>query len=290
MKNTKQDAAGKWHGILSRYIPKEHLTGKHTECPLCGGVDRFRFDDKTGNGSYFCNTCGAGTGIHLLAQHQGIAHSEAWKLVDSLVGTVQARQKAEKTDGREIIGKILKTCKPAIECDEVCKYLSSRNIKSTPETILSGLFSLGGEQLVCMVGKASLGRKMTGLHVTYLRDGKKVDRRMYAIESGSMTGSAVRLAYLCDGDSLVIGEGIETSLSAGERFRLPAWAAMDAGKLEKVIIPPQVKNIIIAGDCDESFTGQASAYILAKRLKKEGLNVRVEIPDKIGDWNDYAKD
>lgn len=289
MKNTKQDAAGKWHGILSRYIPKEHLTGNHTACPLCGGgVDRFRFDDKDGSGSYFCNTCGAGTGIHLLAQHQGITHHDAWKLVEKLVSTIEPSKPKQKTDSRELIAKILKTCKPATECPEVRKYLLSRKIKTVPESILSGKFGLAGEELIVMAGKVALGSKMRGLHVTFLRDGEKVARKMYALEKGSLIGGAIRLQKLNGGNSLVVAEGIETALSAGARFNYPAWSCMDAGNLEKVIIPPQVTTVFVAGDNDLSFTGQAAAFALAKRLKRDGLTVHIRIPDEIGDWNDFA--
>ena len=41
-------------------------TGKHTSCPACGGKDRFRFDDKQGDGTFYCNQCGAGNGFQLI--------------------------------------------------------------------------------------------------------------------------------------------------------------------------------------------------------------------------------
>ena len=52
---------GRWADALRSYgLNEKQLSGKHTECPLCGGKDRFRFDDKEGSGSYYCNGCGAG--------------------------------------------------------------------------------------------------------------------------------------------------------------------------------------------------------------------------------------
>ncbi|NYY79755.1 hypothetical protein DMH17_06695 [Raoultella planticola] len=33
---------------------------------MCGGADRFRFDDKEGRGTWFCNQCGAGDGLKLV--------------------------------------------------------------------------------------------------------------------------------------------------------------------------------------------------------------------------------
>lgn len=142
-----------------------------------------------------------------------------------------------------------------------------------------------------MLFKAANGNKLVGLHATYLYNGEKIGRRMYATEQGSMVGSAIRLHKLNGGDSLIVGEGIETCLSAAKLFGMPAWAAMDAGKLEQIEIPAQVKIVWIAADNDLSFTGQASAYKLAKRLKEQGKQVKVMMPEKEGtDWNDYIKE
>jgi len=45
--------------------------------------------------------------------------------------------------------------------------------------------------------------------------------------------------------------------------------------------------VAIFGDCDESFTGQAAAYALARRLVADGVSVVVRIPDTMGqDWAD----
>ena len=40
-------ARGRWAAILPQLgVSPSALTGKHGPCPLCGGRDRFRFDDK----------------------------------------------------------------------------------------------------------------------------------------------------------------------------------------------------------------------------------------------------
>lgn len=286
--NAKEQSQGKWRGILSAYIESEYLTGKHTKCPLCGGVDRFRFDDKEGRGSYFCNSCGAGTGIHLLAQHQGISHKDAWDLVEKIVGTVQIEQKS-KVDEVARIKEILATCKEGGEF--VRQYLSSRYIENSPETLLTGFYWINGGKCQAMIAKAAKGSKLVGLHATFIREDKKIGRRMYAIQKGALVGSAIRLHKLGNSEKLIIGEGIESTLSAAEIRSIPAWAAMDAGKMEMVEIPQQVKTVIIAADNDESFTGQAAAYNLAKRLKSQGKIVEIMMPEKIGtDWNDYLRE
>ena len=44
---------------------------------------------------------------------------------------------------------------------------------------------------------------------------------------------------------------------------------------------------VIFGDNDESYTGQASSFVLARKLKNKGFSVSVRIPETVGtDWAD----
>jgi putative DNA primase/helicase len=57
MEKTKDLAKGRWKEIILALtsISPEKLKNKHQPCPFCGGIDRYRFDDKQGSGSWFCN-------------------------------------------------------------------------------------------------------------------------------------------------------------------------------------------------------------------------------------------
>jgi putative DNA primase/helicase len=58
----KDRAKGRWRNILpSLGIPSKALTNRHGPYPMCGGKDRFRFDDKGGRGTWFCSQCGGAT-------------------------------------------------------------------------------------------------------------------------------------------------------------------------------------------------------------------------------------
>ncbi|NBW15337.1 MAG: hypothetical protein EBR82_45815, partial [Caulobacteraceae bacterium] len=79
-------ARGRWPDLLSQLagLTPEQLTNKHQPCPLCGGEDRYRFDDIDGNGSWFCNQCGgkdhtggAGSGMDMLMRRTGLTYPEA---------------------------------------------------------------------------------------------------------------------------------------------------------------------------------------------------------------------
>jgi putative DNA primase/helicase len=126
------------------------------------------------------------------------------------------------------------------------------------------------------------------LHRTYLTD----DGRKAAVREPRLwmpgiiaKGAAIRLAPA--GEALGIAEGIETALSASALFGVPCWAAGNAGMLAAWQPPPEATRIIIFGDNDPNYTGQAAAYALARRLGSDERVVEVQIPAEVGaDWND----
>lgn len=50
----KATAEGRWEEYLEGKLGLDLNDGKPTECPLCGGEDRFTFDDKLGQGNWYC--------------------------------------------------------------------------------------------------------------------------------------------------------------------------------------------------------------------------------------------
>jgi putative DNA primase/helicase len=129
------------------------------------------------------------------------------------------------------------------------------------------------------------------LHRTYLTvDGHKAPviepRRL--MPGTFAKGAAIRLAPA--GDALGIAEGIETALSASALFGMPCWAAVNAGMLAAWQPPSEAKRIIIFGDNDSNYAGQAAAYALARRLRSDECVVEVQIPAEVGsDWNDVRQ-
>lgn len=273
----------RWRGILGAIgVDDRLLTGKHVACPLCGGKDRFRFDDKDGSGSWLCNRCGAGYGIHLVQKVMGIDFCGAVTAVEKIVGTVAIRRKEAretKTDfsAWKSAGKI---------SGVVEKYLANRRVMAEWLEDVRG----GKWEMVALV-RGCAGQPCQ-IHRTILeqRDGEiRVKRRLFA--PGQLAvGAAVRLSNYHD--TLGIAEGIETAISASCLFRVPCWAALNAGQLEKWVPPEDVSEVIIFGDNDAagdqpSFAGQRASYNLAHRLSRDGWKVEVRIPDTAGhDWND----
>ena len=131
------------------------------------------------------------------------------------------------------------------------------------------------------------------LHRTYLQDGKKAfARESKKVLGAGINGAAIRLFDATD--ELAIAEGIETALAIHLSTGKPVWAAISAGNLEKLWIPESVRRVCLYADndADSEYDGQASAFFLARRLKKEERktgprHVQVFVPKGSGhDWAD----
>jgi hypothetical protein len=133
---------------------------------------------------------------------------------------------------------------------------------------------------------------LTGIHATYLHlDGRRkanFGRPEYQRECrGVARGGAIRLAPYDRERELIVGEGIESTLSAMELFELPGWSAVSAAGMKTVELPSSVRSILIACDNDLSGAGQRNALVAHEKWTAEGRSVRVKCPPVVGhDFND----
>ena len=298
---TWEAAKGRWRGILAALgVPQAALSGRHGPCPLCGGKDRFRWDNKEGSGSYICAACGAGTGFQLAQRFVGGEFADVAGKIDALLGNIKhdPAQRPALSDDEKRAGlrRLYAESAPIRDGDLASVYLASRgfpgptmpcDLRFAPR-IYDGQGGLR-PAMVAVVRDAE--GKPANLHRTFLApDGmSKADcAEPRKIMPGSIpAGAAVRLAAPTMAGELGIAEGIETALACERLFDLPVWSAINAGGMAKWAPPPGVSDVAIFGDCDESFTGQAAAYALARRLVADGVSVVVRIPDTMGqDWAD----
>lgn len=132
--------------------------------------------------------------------------------------------------------------------------------------------------------------ELRAVHRTFLaRDGSGKAPVAPAKMTLGPTGDAViRLAEPEADKPLVIGEGIESAASAGLLIGAPAWAAIAAGNLSRIVLPRVVETVILAADPDP--VGQREAEVAGRRWKAEGRAVRIATPDDPNeDFNDMLR-
>jgi putative DNA primase/helicase len=291
------DFTGKWHGILTASgIPAKFLTGKHTACPMCGGTDRFRFDNKEGKGTWICNQCRSGNGFKLLMLFFQMEFNEVLKLAKEKAGIVHVTPiKPKRTDAENQASnrKLWEGTKPLVEGDFVAKYLNGRGITLLPKMLRKHPQCYSGSHGRTFPAMLGLVKDMAAnsvtIHRTYLTlEGSKaeVDNCRELMSGKIPEGAAIQL--MKPSINLGIAEGIETALSAAQIFGIPVWGAISAVMMEKWIPPEIAKNIFIFGDNDANYTGQKAAYALANKLAVKGLSVQVHIPAS-RDWNDELR-
>ena len=144
--------------------------------------------------------------------------------------------------------------------------------------------------MVCLVQHVEFGS--VGVHATFLQLDNNLLARKAPIEPvrksfGPIRGGAVRLGTIGEGGTLIVGEGIETTLSVSLVLGHPGWAALSANGVAALVLPPQARRIYLAADNDPNDVGQRKALIAAARWRAEGRKVIVAWPPEPGtDFND----
>ena len=145
----------------------------------------------------------------------------------------------------------------------------------------------GNERLPCLLAlvRDIKSNAPLAIHRTALtKDGHKIDR----MSLGPVGGGAIKISTVFEiHRGLMIGEGIETVLSASKYFQFkPVWSLIDAGNLSKFPAPlgGAVKCVTIAIDNDEA--GIEAAEQCTQRLLEAGVEVVTAKPNRVNDFND----
>lgn len=275
---TWEAARGHWKQIFNHFnIDESHFTGKHTACPVCGGKDRFRYDNKEERGTWLCNACGAGNGITLLQKITGRSYREVADEIDGLLGVKHTSSGfAQPSYSYRINHFVRKTARRLDDINPARRYLKSRNLRPTSEVLYCPQINyygeggqIDGEFPAMVVPVVSPEGKLVSHHVTYLTpDGKKAPvqhpKKMLSALA-PMSGSAIRLTRKIY-SHIGIAEGVENALAVSQLYDIPCWACGTADLLASFTPPKGIYSIKIFGDQDKNFKGQRAIYTLANRL------------------------
>lgn len=326
----KREARGQWGYILQDLAPElaEAIdrAPNHVPCPLEGGVDGFRmWPDFQDTGGGVSNKHGMfQDGFSLLMWLKGYSFSDAVKEVFRCVknessAPVPVRKPVyagpDRTKAKASIDKVLSQSRkfPADENNPVTRYLAGRGIifKRLPKDLLfhpshsywdaESKSDLGRYPTMVFPVRNVAGEIMS-LHRTYLSDNgnkAKVPKAKKLMPGcGKISGSAIRLSEI-SGEEMGFAEGVETALAVIKATRMPVWATVSSTMMQTVQIPPEIraklKKVHIWADLDSAKekAGIKGAEILAKRLREDGLEVEIHLPDipippteKSVDWLD----
>lgn len=297
--NIQKDTCGRWHAILTGSgIDSRYLTGKHGPCPICGGNDRWRWDNKDDRGTWFCSHCGAGDGFSLLMKVKGWDFKRCVKEVEPMIGSakrdIQTRRQRSEASLIRAMRDQWEVAKRINENDPVDLYLKNRGIdlRKMPEDRRLNIrlgeckHKTSGDRyhptMLCRMHDVE-GRAIQ-IHRTYLDlFGRKADLTpVRMMMPGCIPkGSAIRLG--APRGALGVAEGVETALAANILYRIPVWAVASASMMLQWNPPKGVERVCIYGDNDKNYAGQSAAYALAHRLAMGGgVDVKVNIPENSG--------
>lgn len=296
-------AVNKWDYIFHS-LGIEVGNGKHCPCPMCGGKDRFRFDNQNGRGTYICNQCGSGDGLELIKHYYNCDAKEAsTKVAEHLNLPNQSDQIRDKTVFRKIDSEQLHNNN--ITANSVCKkveYLLSKATLGQSEYLTKkGLtFDLP------LLDNGRIFAPLLNIKGDYTgaqfieSDGSK-----HLMKSSSKKGAFILVGSILSKpeevcvkllahNEIIICEGVATVISIAEfRHRSLVISAIDAGNLMHVAKAIREINstaeIIIAGDND---IDQSPNKGLAKAMEAaQAVNGYYSIPetDFKADWDDYRQ-
>ncbi|CAO97468.1 TOPRIM and DUF927 domain-containing protein [Erwinia tasmaniensis] len=305
-------AAGRWPGVLAMTgITVPRSPRQHSECPACGGTDRFRFDDG-GRGSHICNQCGAGDGLDLVAKVNDCDTTEAARLVADALGI---DYRAAETDSEAASQRRAQAATERQQREQERQRQAAAD-EAARRANFARHYQTLAEQAQPGESEYLITKGLNGFTFPMLSDGRLL--LALANLSGTVTaaqtitaagakklvaGSEKRGAYHAVNapeapQSIVIAEGLATALTAHLiRPDALAVAAVDAGNLLPVAEAmrqqhPQAK-IIIAADNDHQQGGSETGVSNTGKeaAEKAALSVAgwVSIPptDHKADWNDH---
>ncbi|WP_175949462.1 DUF7146 domain-containing protein [Burkholderia vietnamiensis] len=301
-----------WLSLLQRYgVPESALRGKGSPCPMCGGHDRFTYDNKNGRGDWVCRQCNnghpmAGDGFQLICRTTGIGFVQ---LMRELSGTAPVMPVSRSTSSapapsgkrpasRAFVEKRLKgiwsAARPLSIGDHAMRYLHARipGLRAAPSPALRlGTLDYWHEGKVLGQWPAIVARyerpdgQLGTMHRTFLDPavpakaqivspvGEILKPKLNDKTLNPLAGGAVRLMEPIDGE-IGVAEGLETAYAAHMLFDVPVWYCLNRVLLSQFVVPDGfgIRVVHIFVDYDE---------MDPKTGKSPGVSAGVELAKRL---------
>ena len=278
----KRAAEGKWMDLIFPRFGIDVQWKKKTPCPACGGRDRFRFDDKNGNGDYFCQHCQGGDGLDLIGKCTHLSFPEVVKEVGAILGlddsskiTDADREKWRKEreyrekEQRELEQKMRENIARKAESTfrnayqgEFSLYLKNKQVDKDPKIKITH----DGNLLIPAYDEHC---KMWNLQ-TITPDGQK----LFIQESGGRTGGCFFVIGevqpdLYDAHIICIAEGYATGMSIHMATGHPVALSFVANNLPKVgaVLRQKYPNAVFVYCADDDSAKQDTGLKYAQEAQ-----------------------
>ncbi|MCV0454253.1 primase-like DNA-binding domain-containing protein [Escherichia coli] len=286
---TVSHALGHWPSILPA-LGIQVLKNRHQPCPVCGGSDRFRFDDREGRGTWYCNQCGAGDGLKLVEKVFGVSPSDAAAKVAAVTGclppadpAVTAAAGAETDAARKNAAALAQTLMAKTRPGTGNAYLTRKGFPGRECRMLTGTHRAGGVSWRAgdlVVPLYDDSGELVNLQLI------SADGRKRTLKGGQVRGTCHTLEGQNQaGKRLWIAEGYATALTVHHLTGETVMVALSSVNLLSLASLARQKHpacqIVLAADRDLSGDGQKKAAAAADAC--EGV---VALPPVFGDWND----
>jgi putative DNA primase/helicase len=299
-----------WISLLVTYgVPADRLTGNACACPVCGGTDRFTYDNKRGRGDWVCRQCNAGNpmagdGLQLITR---LNKMSLYRLMRELDGgpaprpmrnanlhAPSATRKASPEFVDQRLASMWSSAKPISNGDLAMRYLATRipGSRIAPSSALRlGMLEYRHEKKVLGSWPGILARfelpdgRLGTLHRTYLErsaptkativapDGEILSAKRNDLTLNPLAGGAVRLMDPVNGE-IGVAEGLENACAAHMLFGVPVWECLNRVLLQQFVVPEGlgIRVVHIFVDYDE---------VDAKTGKSPGVSAGVELAKRL---------
>ncbi|GAA5189504.1 primase-helicase zinc-binding domain-containing protein [Ferrimonas gelatinilytica] len=291
-------AKSKWDWILPTLSVPVGQFGKHGPCPLCGGKDRFRITNLNGKGNYFCNQCGYGDGIMLVARYFGVTVLEAARMVAAVIdgGCPDHAKPAQRAltppSLDEVAGKASWLLSKATT-QSGGPYLSRKGLADVEARLLED-----GQQVLALHDEAFRIRS------AQLIDADGTKRFLRGTKLSGLWSPLSGPGFVGAGDaspaqSLLVAEGAGTALTGkklhgGSDVSLAAASVLTAANycaaMPSILANHQPSKLYLLADNDADGKGLLAASAAAEYCLRKVPSVFLVLPPEPGDWNDiYQK-